>query len=72
MAIDTHAVVERIHELEAELVRLRAQLHSSENTKSFRDLRGSMKGMLSLTDEELEEAEFKLEWDKIDPQDDAA
>jgi hypothetical protein len=69
MAIDTATVVERIHELEAELARLRAQLHSAENTKSYRDLYGSMKGMLDMTDEEIEECQYKLEWDKIDPQD---
>lgn len=69
MAIDTAVVVERIHQLEAELARLRAQLRSEANPKSFRDLYGSMKGMLDLTDEELEECEIKLEWDKIDPQD---
>jgi hypothetical protein len=70
MAVDTAAVLERIGQLESELERLRAQLHSAENTKSYKDLRGSMKGMLDMTDEEMEECLLKLDWKALGVEDD--
>jgi hypothetical protein len=62
MAIDTAAVVERIDQLERELAELRAQLRSADNPRSYKDLYGSLHGLLSTTEEDFRECEFQIDW----------
>jgi len=62
-------LIECIEELKQRLDALERQISTKQpnGQHSYKDLYGCLKGKLIASDELLEECEFRLEWNKIDP-----
>jgi len=69
MATTIEELKSRIEALEKRVAELaeRQQVPKPDSGCSFRDFYGCMRGMFNMSEEEIEECEIKLEWDKVDP-----
>jgi hypothetical protein len=69
MSVSVDELSAKLEQLQEQLDELRALINelAAKNRPSAKDFYGVLAGKVSFSEEDLEAAEFKLEWDKIDP-----